>query len=121
MYQLSYVDIPTTDLKRAQRFYGSVFGWKFRPLAGTKDLLVLETGGPLNGYLRRVPKIIRTPGVLVYVEVPDIDGLLVKVRRLRGKILQPKYEMPERGWSAVIASFDGCAFGLWQPYWFRAA
>jgi uncharacterized protein len=121
MNQFTFVEIPTTDLKRAQRFYGSIFGWKFRPLSGSNDMLALETGNSLNGFLRKVSRISRTAGVLLYVEVPDIDSLLRKVRRARGKVLEPKREMPERGWTAVIASFDGCAFGLWQPHWFQAA
>lgn len=121
MNHFTFVEIPTTDLKRAQRFYASAFGWSFRQLTGTREMLALETGGPFNGFLKRVPRVPRTHGVLLYVEVPDIDSTLKKVRRFHGKILQPKRELPDRGWTAVITSFDGCAFGLWQPFWFRAA
>lgn len=121
MNHIAYVDIPTIDLKKAQRFYGSVFGWHFRPLPGSADRLALETGSALNGFLTRVARLSRTPGIVLYVEVPDIDGLLKKLRRSRGKVLQQKREVPDRGWTAVIASPDGCVFGLWQPFWFQAA
>jgi len=121
MNHITYVDIPTTDLKKAQRFYASIFGWRFRPLPGNPERLALEPGSALNGFLTRVSRVSRAPGIVLYVEVPDIDILLKKVRRSRGKVLQQKREVPERGWTAVIASPDGCTFGLWQPYWFQAA
>jgi len=121
MNHFSFIEIPTTDLKRAQRFYGAIFGWTFRPLPGTEGKLALDTGGSLNGFLIRVPRMRRSAGILLFVEVPDIDSVLKKVRRARGTIVEPKREVPDRGWTAVIASFDGCALGLWQPYWFQAA
>ena len=121
MNHIAHVDIPTTDLKKAQRFYGTIFGWRFRPLPSSPDRLALETGGAVKGFLTRVSRVSRVPGIVLYVEVPDIDGLLKKVVRSRGKVLQPKHEVPDRGWTAVIASPDGCTFGLWQPYWFQAA
>ncbi len=121
MNQIIFVDIPTTHLKRAQRFYESLFGWRFYPIGGVRERVRLDTGGSVNGYLRRVPRIPRTAGVLFYVEVADIDQVLARVRRLGGRIIQQKSEMPERGWTAIITTFDGCQLGLWQPYWSQAA
>jgi predicted enzyme related to lactoylglutathione lyase len=121
MNHFTYIEIPTTDLKKAQRFYGAIFGWRFHPSTGNDKRLVLETGGALNGFLVQVSRVPKNPGILVFVEVADIDGLLKKVRRVRGKVLQGKREIPDRGWTAIIASPDECTFGLWQPHWFQAA
>lgn len=31
--QISWTEIPCTDISRVQKFYGEVFGWTFTPMA----------------------------------------------------------------------------------------
>jgi len=46
-----WFEIPADNLKRAQRFYGALFGWKIAPLPGftgpeAQNYLHPDTGGP---------------------------------------------------------------------------
>lgn len=113
---ISWFEIPTTDINRAQKFYETIFGIiltemnmpniKMRmfpldnPMEGVGGALV-DSGG--------FHKPSATDGPLIYLDGnPDVQPILDKVEAAGGKILVPKMEItPEYGDMAVILDTEG--------------
>jgi uncharacterized protein len=113
---VSWFEIPTTDISRAQKFYEIIFGIilteidmpniKMRmfpldnPMEGVGGALV-DSGG--------FHKPSATDGPLIYLNGnPDVQLILDKVEAAGGKILVPKMEItPEYGDMAVILDTEG--------------
>ena len=67
----------------------------------------LNTGGLYRRHM--------TESILTFVEVGDIDKVLVKVEKLGGKITMPKEEITGVGLAAMIQDTEGNVIGLWKP------
>jgi predicted enzyme related to lactoylglutathione lyase len=102
MHGFGHIEIPTTNFKKAKKFYGTVFGWTFTDLNDV-DYVMFE-----------VKKMPKKGQVNVYVEVEDIDAKLKEIKKLRGKVVVKKEEIAGMGWWAKFESPDGCALCLWQ-------
>jgi hypothetical protein len=113
MLGFGHIGIPTTDFKKARKFFGSVFGWTFQELTGTTYLL-FRAGNPPNGSFYVVKKMPKKGQVNVYIEVDDIDSKLKDIRKARGKVLLKKTPVGTMGWMAQFSTPDGCFLSLWQ-------
>ena len=117
---ISWVEIPTKDLDRAQKFYETIFGLTLNPL----DLQAIKmrmfplddmmgVGGALvyaEGFYN--PSI--NDGPLVYLNGnPDVQLVLDKVEAAGGRIVVPKTEIsPDYGHMAIFIDTEGNRIGL---------
>jgi predicted enzyme related to lactoylglutathione lyase len=113
MLGFGHIGIPTTNFKRAKKFFGTVFGWTFQDLAEI-DYVLFRAGNPPNGGLYLVKKMPSKGQVNAYIEVDDIDAKLKEIRKARGKVLVKKVPVGAMGWMAQFATPDGCYLSLWQ-------
>jgi predicted enzyme related to lactoylglutathione lyase len=113
MHRFGHIEIPTTNVKKAKKFYGAVFGWTFTDQPEIKYTL-FHTGGHPNGGLEHVKRMPKKGQVNVYIEVEDIDATLKEIKKAKGKVLSKKKEVPAAGWYAKFATPDGCVLCLWQ-------
>lgn len=113
---ISWFEIPTTDIDRAQHFYETIFGISMMPmdLPNIKmrlfplDDMMNQVGGALvdsGGF----HKVSATDGPLIYLNAnPDVQGVLDKVVAAGGSIMVPKTEIsPEYGFMAVFMDTEG--------------
>ncbi|MGC9335117.1 MAG: VOC family protein [Anaerolineae bacterium] len=97
-----------------------LFGWKVirKDLADGADVWIFDTGGePRLENLRR-GGIWERPeddplGVVVYVEVDDIEAVLHKVRELGGTVITGKTPQG-RAFRACFADPSGNRMALWE-------
>jgi predicted enzyme related to lactoylglutathione lyase len=115
MNHFSFIEIPTVDLKKAQTFFGRLFDWKFEPLVGYRDMMMINTGQEPGGLLYKVKSIPKKHSVLVHIEVQSIDEKLKQIRKARGKVVLQKTPILNLGWFAYFATPDGCTLALWEP------
>lgn len=111
-----WFDVPANDLKRAQKFYSGLFGWKIKPFRGMKDFLEIDTGGPEdspNGGLA-ARKEGGNQGITNFIGVDSIDAYLAKTEKLGGKICAPKTAVPQMGYFAICQDTENNGFGLWE-------
>jgi predicted enzyme related to lactoylglutathione lyase len=113
MHGFGHVEIPTTNFKKAKKFFGAVFGWTFQDYPDI-DYVLFKAGNPPNGGFYEVKKMPKKGQVNVYIEVEDINAKLKDIKKSKGKVLVKKTEIPSMGWWAQFATPDGCLLCLWQ-------
>jgi predicted enzyme related to lactoylglutathione lyase len=112
---ISWFEIPTEDINRAQKFYEAIFDM----VMITMDMPQLQmrmfplespmgVGGALT-YAQGFYKSSATDGPLVYLNAnPDVQNILDKIEAAGGKIVVPKTEIsPEYGHMAVFIDTEG--------------
>jgi predicted enzyme related to lactoylglutathione lyase len=120
-HAISWFEIPTTDINRAQQFYETIFGIHMMPmdLPNIKmrmfplDDMMTQVGGALvdsGGF----HKASATDGPLIYLNAnPDVQNVLDKVVAAGGSIMVPKTEIsPEYGFMAVFTDTEGNRIAL---------
>jgi hypothetical protein len=118
---ISWFEIPATDLKRATKFYETIFGISLIPLDLPNIKMrmfpvenqMTDIGGAVvdsGGF----HKPSATDGPLIYLNGnPDVQNVLDKVEKAGGSVIVPKTEIsPEYGFMAVIIDTEGNRIGL---------
>ena len=118
---ISWFEIPTTDINRAQKFYEAIFDMTMMPMDFPNikmrmfplDDMMTQVGGALvdsGGF----HKASATDGPLIYLNAnPDVQNVLDRVEAAGGKIMVPKTEIsPEHGFMAVFTDTEGNRIGL---------
>jgi predicted enzyme related to lactoylglutathione lyase len=118
---ISWFEIPTTDIDRAQKFYEAIFGVQLFPMDFPQmkmrmfplEDMMTQVGGALvdsGGF----HKASSTDGPLIYLNAnPDVQNILDKVEAAGGKIIVPKTQIsPEYGYMGVFIDTEGNRIGL---------
>ncbi len=118
---ISWFEIPSKDLRRAQRFYETIFSISMIPMDMPNikmrmfpiDDMSRGIGGAIvdsGGF--HIPS--STEGPLLYLNAnPDVQKVLDKVEAAGGKILVPKTEIsPDYGYMAVLLDTEGNRIAL---------
>ena len=118
---ISWFEIPTTDINRAQKFYETIFDMSMAPMDMPNikmrmfplEDMMTQVGGALvdsGGF----HKASATDGPLVYLNAnPDVQNVLDKVEAAGGSIMMPKTEIsPDYGFMAVLIDTEGNRIGL---------
>ena len=111
-----HVELNTTDVDKAKKFYGQLFDWELEDMKmGPSDTYtIIKVGDGTGGGILKNPM----PGVpsswLAYVLVDDIGAATKKAESLGAKIVKDSIEVPDMGWLSIIADPTGAALGLWQ-------
>ena len=110
-----WFNVPADDLKRAQKFYSGLFGWKIKSFRGMKDMLEIDTGGaeasPNGGLTERKAG---EQSIINYISVNSVDKSAAKIEKLGGKICVPKTAVPNMGYFAVCQDTENNGLGLWE-------
>ena len=117
---ISWFEIPTTDLDRAQKFYETIFDIQMISLELEQlKMRMFPIENPMNvgGALcfnEKFYKPSSTDGPLIYLNAnPDVQNVLDKVEGAGGKIVVPKTEIsPEYGHMAVFIDTEGNRIAL---------
>ena len=113
-HAISWFEIPTTDISRAQQFYETIFGITMIPMDMPNIKMRMfpiddmQNGGALvdsGGF----HKPSATDGPLIYLNGnPDVQNVLDKIESAGGKIMVPKTVIsPEYGDMAVFIDTEG--------------
>jgi predicted enzyme related to lactoylglutathione lyase len=111
---VSWFEIHTNDVPRAQAFYGSVLGWTFDDAMPGYSMIGLGDGAPIGGGIAHGDGDRPTDAVFM-AQVPDVDGVCAAVADAGGSVVVPPVEMPNGLRFAYVADPDGSVFGLWRP------
>ena len=108
-----WADLVTDDLAAAQRFYGSLFGWKFYSIHPGYVVAELEER-VLAGILQRPKPKDRPaqPRWIGFMSVASVERAGKAVVKAGGRVLAPKESLPRRGEQAIFADPEGAVFGV---------
>ncbi|HVJ18713.1 MAG TPA: VOC family protein [Polyangiaceae bacterium] len=110
-----HIELSSSDLKKAEKFYRSIFGWKLqnRP---EFDYTMIDVG---NGGVGGGMQTQRQPGApsawLPYVEVDDVKATVAKAAKNGAKVMLPYMDIGESmGAIGVFSDPTGAVIGVWQ-------
>ena len=117
---ISWFEIPTKDLNRAQKFYETIFDIKLTPLDTPQikmRMFPLEDAMGVGGSLvlnTEFYKSSQSDGTLIYLNAnPDVQFIVDKIEKAGGKILVPKTQIsPEHGYMALFLDTEGTRIAL---------
>jgi uncharacterized protein len=112
---ISWFEIPTVDINRAQKFYETIFGISMMPLDLPNiqmRMFPIESPMHIGGALcfnKEFYKPTSSEGPLLYLNAnPDVQLVLNRIEAAGGRILVPKTEIsPEYGFMAVFLDTEG--------------
>ncbi len=120
---ISWFEIPSTQLERAQAFYEAVLGCAMRresmgPSEGAVFPYDAEGDG-VGGAIMCGPTApsVAAGGTLVYLDAsPSLDAALARATQAGGKVALPRQALPPgMGFFAHITDLDGNRVGLHAP------
>ena len=118
----NWVEIPTSDMQRAKKFYSAILGVEELQEQNMEDMLYTflpmqpgDTGGALVQHPNYAPG--QGQGVCVYLVVQgDLNATLAKVEAAGGKVVIPKMSLGDMspGYMAQFIDSEGNRLGLWS-------
>jgi predicted enzyme related to lactoylglutathione lyase len=111
-----HVELATTDIEKAKKFYGQLFTWKLEDMPMGPDLVytMVQVGeGTGGGMMKQL--IPNAPSAwLAYVNVDDVKASTAKAKELGATVMKDVSEVPGMGWFSIIVDPTGAPLGLWQ-------
>ena len=108
-----WADLITDDAAAARKFYGQIFGWRFRDVGDYT--LAANDERPLAGILQRARPADRPeparPRWIPYMSVSSVSEAQAKAGKAGGKVVAKQQNYPQRGDQAVLADAEGAVFG----------
>jgi uncharacterized protein len=111
-------ELYTRDVEAAKTFHAATVGWTFEGMPmpeQNRTYWVAKAGDkPVAGVLdmRGIVPDNDPPHWLSYLEVDDVDRLVAEVQSHGGRIVRPRFDVPEFGRIAIGADATG-AFMAW--------
>ena len=111
--KISYVQIPAADADRSADFYESVFGWNIRRRDGGRIAFDDATGEVSGVWLTDRPPSVQ-PGLLMYINVEDVQRALEKIVEAGGQIVTPLTPQSEGEAFATFRDPAGNVLGVFH-------
>jgi uncharacterized protein len=111
-----HFEIYADEIKRAIKFYSSVFGWTIKE-SEDEGYWLIDTGesegepGMSGGIMARLDPLDST---VVVFDVPSIDGFAKKVAVAGGKVVTPKITISGIGYSQYCRDSEGNLFAIME-------
>jgi predicted enzyme related to lactoylglutathione lyase len=118
---ISWFEIPTIDIERAQKFYEAIFQIKLEPLETDNfKMRMFPLDNPMNGVGGTLVKTdgfhvpSPTDGPLIYLNGnPDVQIVVDRIEAAGGKVTVPKTKISdEYGYMAVFIDTEGNRIAL---------
>lgn len=111
--RLCYLQIPANDVHQSAEFYEKVFGWNIRGSESDHPSFDDATGY-VSGAWVTDREIARTPGLLPYIWVDNIDDIAARAAANGGEVVNAPHVEGGNSWIATIRDPAGNVIGLYQ-------
>lgn len=108
-----WIDLTTSDLRKASHFYSEILGWEIEELADDYRLARIQ-GLPVAGLVQRPEESQQPDTWVTYFQTDDISTSLRKIVDNGGRVLLEATQV-RLGEMAVVVDSSGAMFGLIQP------
>jgi uncharacterized protein len=111
---VSWFEVHTSDVERAKRFYGAVFGWSFDDSMPGYTMVQLGDDAPIGGGV--VDNGGSYPDHAIFmIQVADVAAALAAATEHGGSVIAEAQATPVGLTFGYAANPDGSVFGLWCP------
>jgi predicted enzyme related to lactoylglutathione lyase len=111
---ISHVEWVTRNGERLQKFYGTVFNWKFSD-SGMPGYTMVNFGNKeTGGGIFQIGDQPMPTGVTNYYSVDELGPHEEAIRANGGQVHRSNQEIPGIGWFSVAGDPDGNMFALWK-------
>lgn len=110
---ITHIDIPVTDMAKAQDFYSRLFGWQIAEVPGFEGYPMWQAPNQISGG-GLAPRGEGFTQPRSYVEVDSIDDTVAKAKDAGATVAMEKSQISETSWWAVITDPDGNNIGLYE-------
>ena len=111
-----HMELMTTDVKVAKKFFGELFDWKLEEVKGADNIpyTMINVGNGAGGGIMANP-MPKTGSLWVpHIEVDDVRAATEKAKALGGQVMKPVTEVEGMGEFSIILDPTGGMFGLWE-------
>jgi len=112
-HPIVHIELSAKQAKSAGKFYADVFGWKVEAYPGSDYTMFEAPPGPGGGF-NVVDEKHKAGEIIPYIQVEDIDTMLVKIAADGGKSIQGKTEISGEGHYALFEDPSGNRMGLFS-------
>lgn len=124
MDKVIHFEIPADNVKRADKFYSDVFGWKIistqtpgisydlAQTVGIDDKQIPEEAGAINGALMERDKTVISPVLTIHVE--NIVESLKKIEENGGDVVTQPAKVGDMGMYARFKDTEGNVMAVWE-------
>jgi hypothetical protein len=114
MNNVCHIEIPSKDFAKAKKFYGDVFSWTFQDIPEMNYLIYKAPDG-IGGGFSKEAEFSSKPGILLYIEVENMEGSIKKAEQAGGATVKGKTQIsPDMGYYAMVKDLEGNVIGLWS-------
>jgi predicted enzyme related to lactoylglutathione lyase len=119
--EFCWIELATSDQKAAKSFYATLFGWnpKDVPIGVNDFYSLMELDGRVAAGLYTMREDERKAGIppnwKLYVAVASADETAKRAGELGAKVVDPPFDIMDRGRAAVFHDPSGAPFNIWQP------
>jgi predicted enzyme related to lactoylglutathione lyase len=113
----SWVDLASSDVDAAARFYGELFGWdaaEAGPAEETGGYRMFTLRGKQVAGLGPLQQEGQPPAWTTYIASDNADQTAEKASGAGGQVFLPPFDVLDAGRMTVIADPTGAVFGIWQ-------
>ena len=110
---ITHIDIPVSDMARAQGFYSTLFGWEIAEPPGFEGYPMWRAPNQISGG-GLAPRGEGFTQPRSYVETDSIEETLELVKANGGKGLMDKSPISDTSWWAIFEDPDGNHVGLYE-------
>ena len=112
MHGFCHIEIPTIDAKKSAAFYKKIFDWEINE--GDPNYLQFTTPDKEGGGFATTSKPT-TDGIILYIQVEDIEKKLTEIENAGGKTVKGKTGIsPEYGFFGLFSDPSGNLLGVWS-------
>ncbi len=113
-----HVELTTSDLGQAKKFYKALFGWKLTdmPMPGGMNYTMIDVAGGVGGGMQAKPMPDAPTAWLAYVLVDDVKKSIATARKNGATIILDYQEVMDMGALGIFIDPAGAMLGLWQTF-----
>lgn len=111
---ITHIELSTRDIEESKKFYSDVFEWKIQDFPGM-DYATFEAEGGTGGGFSPVSEDSPAVSTLIYINTPELEKTLQKIKAAGGTILMDGYDIQGVGRMATFKDPTGNMVALLQP------
>lgn len=116
----SWVDLSTTDVDVAKRFYSTLFGWEYQdnPMGDGQVYSMARIGGLAAGAMYQQvseeAEMELPSHWKIYIAVDDVDAIAARVPEFGGSVMMAPFDVFTAGRMCIVQDPTGGTIHFWQ-------